>query len=342
MNSLESFWNAVQAFFDALGSVALGPLLLAVGFLVLNLVLRTRAWRNILGAAYPAENVPWKPVFGAYCAGVGVNAVVPARAGDVVKLLLAHRSIPNSSYPALTSSLLAETVFDFAMGSLILLWAIGFGVAPFPDLPSLPLFEFSWMARHPLVTGIGVILILAGILAVLILAQHRIRAFWARVEQGLTILRTPRRYLREVVAFQAAGWLTRLFTAFFFLQAFHVPATLKNALLIMVVGAVATVMPFTPGGAGPKQALLVVLVTGPDVARSDVLALSVGMEIVTAAVNVGLGALCMAFIFRDMSIRGAITHARESTRRPGRRRGRASAGKDEPTGPEGPPPRRTL
>lgn len=324
MDSLESFWNAVQAFGDALGSVALGPLVLAVALQVLNLVLRTRAWRNILGAAYPAERVRWTPVFGAYCAGVGVNAVVPARGGDVVKLLLAHRSIPGSSYPALGSSLLAETVFDFVMGSAILVWAVAFGITPdLPDLPGLPVFEFSWMARHPLATGIAIILVLAAAGAGLILAQHRIRAFWARVEQGLTILRTPRRYLRDVVTYQAAGWLTRVFTAYFFLQAFHVPATLRNALLIMVVGAVATIMPFTPGGAGPKQALLVVLLAG-EAARSDVLALSVGMEIIIAATNVAAGALCMAFIFRGMGIRGAIAHARESTGRTGGGRGGAS------------------
>lgn len=313
----------MQAFVDALGSVALGPLVLAVVFHLLNLALRTRAWRNILGAAYPAEDVRWRPVFGAYCAGVGVNAVVPARGGDVVKLLLAHRSIRGASYPALTSSLLAETVFDFVMGSIILLWAIGFGIAPFPDLPSLPLFEFSWMAQHPMVTGVAIILIIGAGIAAVILAQHRIRAFWARVEQGLTILRTPRRYGREVVTLQAAGWLTRVATAFFFLQAFHVPATLENALLILVVGAVATIMPITPGGAGPKQALLVVLLAG-EAARSDVLALSVGMEITVAATNVAVGALCMTFIFRDMSIRGAIAHARESTSRAGRRRRRAA------------------
>jgi uncharacterized membrane protein YbhN (UPF0104 family) len=178
-----------------------------------------------------------------------------------------------------------------------------------------------------MITGVAVILIVAAIVAAVILAQHRIRAFWARVEQGLTILRTPRRYAREVVTLQAAGWLTRVFTAFFFLQAFHVPATLQNALLIMVVGAVATIMPITPGGAGPKQALLVVLLAG-EAARSDVLALSVGMEIAVAATNVIAGALCMTFIFRDLSIRGTIAHARESTSRTGRRRRRA-AGPDE-------------
>jgi uncharacterized protein (TIRG00374 family) len=319
VDSLESFWDAVQAFASALGSVAPGPLALAVAFQLANLVLRTRAWRSILGAAYPAENVRWPPIFGAYCAGVGVNAIVPARGGDVVKLLLAHRSIRGSSYPALGSSLLAETIFDFVMGSAILLWALTVGITPnLPDLPSLPIFEFSWMARHPLATGTAIILFLATIVAALILAQHRIRAFWARVEQGLVILRQPRRYLETVVSYQAAGWVTRLLTAYFFLQAFHVPATLRNAFLIMTVQAVATVMPFTPGGVGPKQALLVAVLAG-EAARSDVLALSVGMEIAIVATNVAAGALSLALLFRDVSIRGAIAHAREQGSRAARR-----------------------
>ena len=40
--------------------------------------------------------------------------------------------------------------------------------------------------------------------------RARVRAFWARVRQGLTILRDRRRYLREVFAVQFAGWLLPL------------------------------------------------------------------------------------------------------------------------------------
>ena len=43
---------------------------------------------------------------------------------------------------------------------------------------------------------------------------------------------------------------------------------LKNALLVLVVGSVATSLPLTPGGLGPKQALLVaVLASGARAAR---------------------------------------------------------------------------
>lgn len=311
MDSLRSFWDAVEAFVSALGSVAFVPLVVALGFQVLNLVFRTRGWRNILQAAYPTTEVRWPPVFGAYTAGVGVNAILPARLGDVVKLLLVHREVEGATYPTLASSLIVETIFDFVMGSLLLVWALTFGITPeLPDLPNLPIFEFSWMARHPMATGIAVILVIAIVAAFVIVAQHRIRAFWARVEQGLAILRTPRTYLRTVVPYQFAGWVCRALTAYFMLEAFHIEATARNAMLVMVVQAISTVMPFTPGGAGPKQALLVVLLRG-QAPEADILAFSIGMEVALALTNLALGATSIAIVFRGMGgIRGAVAEAR--------------------------------
>ena len=54
----------------------------------------SRAWRNTIAASYPDEPVPWIRIYAAYLAGVGVNAIMPFRGGDVVKLFLAHRACP--------------------------------------------------------------------------------------------------------------------------------------------------------------------------------------------------------------------------------------------------------
>ncbi|MGH3047186.1 MAG: UPF0104 family protein, partial [Gaiellaceae bacterium] len=79
MDDVRAFLDASQAFFRALAAVGWGALGLAVAFHVLRLALRVRAWQNILRAAYPGARVPYRKTFGAYVAGVGVNAVVPAR-----------------------------------------------------------------------------------------------------------------------------------------------------------------------------------------------------------------------------------------------------------------------
>ena len=119
---------------------------------------RAWAWRNVLRAAYPADAIAFLPLSAAYLAGAGINAIVPAHAGDVTKVFLVKRQIPGSSYPAVTSSFLVQTVFDTSVGVLVLLYAISQGLLPpLPQIPDLPAFEISFWADHPktlaIVTG---------------------------------------------------------------------------------------------------------------------------------------------------------------------------------------------
>jgi uncharacterized protein (TIRG00374 family) len=309
VNSLRGLWNAVEAFADSLAAVSFGALVLALAFHFANLLLRTRAWTNILKAAYPHERVRWRDVFGAYCVGVGINGVVPARGGDAVKLFLVHGSIRGSTYPTIASSLVAETVFDMAVAAMLLTWAWQIGIAD--GLPGSGLFEFSWLINHPQAVLTVAILVAGAAAAALIVYGHKVRAFWSRVEQGLTILRDRRRYFRTVVSFQATGWVCRVIAALFFLQAFHLDATLENAFLVLVVGSVATSLPLTPGGLGPKQALLVP-VLGSAGTSSEILAFSVGMELAILLFNLALAIVCLSLMLRGMSIREAIRHARTS------------------------------
>jgi uncharacterized membrane protein YbhN (UPF0104 family) len=145
-----------------------------------------------------------------------------------------------------------------------------------------------------------------------------VRAFWARVRQGLTILFDRRRYLREVFLVQLAGWGFR-FTAFWMLlSAFNVGGSVRNVLLVLGVNAVAALVPFTPGGAGVQQALLVKVFAGT-AAGATVAAYSVGQQIAIAAFTFGVGFGSLLFIFRFRSFREVIEHgrtAREAEREP--------------------------
>ena len=104
------------------------------------------------------------------------------------------------------------------------------------------------------------------------------RAFWARVRQGVVILRDRRRYFREVFLVQLGAWVLR-FTAFWFLlDAFGVGGSVENVLLVLGVNAVAACVPFTPGGAGVQQALLVKVFSGT-ATGATIAAYSVGQQI---------------------------------------------------------------
>ena len=100
----ETIRNATEQFWDFLSDIAILPLLAAIGCHLLKLACTSRAWRNVLAAAYPAIPVRWPPILAAYVSGVGVNAILPARGGDVVRIFLAHRAIPGSTYTTIVAS----------------------------------------------------------------------------------------------------------------------------------------------------------------------------------------------------------------------------------------------
>ena len=275
---------------------------------------RAWAWRNVLRAAYPDARISFTRLAAAYLAGAGINAIIPAHAGDVTKVFLVKRQIPNSSYPAVTSSFLVQTVFDTTVGVLVLLYAITQGLLPpLPRIPHLPAFEISFWADHPktLLITIGVLL-LATAIGIYYLAHH-VRAFWDRVKQGLVILSQPRRYLREVAAWQGVGWLCRFGAFWFFLEAFRIGGSIGNVMLVMSVQAIANIVPFTPGGAGAQQALLVATLQGPS--RAAVLSFSVGTQIAMAAWSVVLGFAALLLVFRTTDWRGLIKQAQDDADR---------------------------
>jgi uncharacterized membrane protein YbhN (UPF0104 family) len=309
-SSFNSFFNAAASFFGHLSDIRWTPFAVALGFLLAMQLCRAWAWRNVLHAAYPGTRLVFPRLAAACLAGAGINAIVPARAGDVTKVFLVKRQIPDSSYPAVTSSFLVQTVFDTTAGVLVLLYAITQGLLPEPPrLPHLPAFEISFWANHPRTLLIVIGALLLAIAVGIYFLAHRVRAFWARVRQGLIILTEPRRYLREVAAWQGVGWLCRFGAFWFFLEAFGIGGSVGNVMLVMSVQAISTIVPFTPGGAGAQQALLVATLQGPS--RAAVLSYSVGTQIAMAAWSVVLGFAAILLAFGTTDWRGLIRQAED-------------------------------
>ena len=106
-----------------------------------------------------------------------------------------------------------------------------------------------------------------GVVVLIAVLARRVESFWQHLKQGVAIFRQPRRYLREVARL-AGGRLALRFASFWlFLDAFHIGGSFDNVLLVMSVQAITGALPFTPGGAGAQQALLVVALDGPDLRR---------------------------------------------------------------------------
>jgi uncharacterized protein (TIRG00374 family) len=301
VNSVHAFWDATSAFADRLSEVGFEALLIALGFHLTNLVLRATAWRNILAAAHPQHRIRWRTVAGAYFSGVGVNSLVPARGGDVLKAYLVHRTVPDTPYTTITTSLVTETLFDVFVGSALLIWA--FSAGAIPGVPALTghiaAFEWSFFAGHTHTLAIVLAALLIALAIGFTWIERRVARFWEGVKDGLAIVTTPRRYLREVVLLQGIGWICRAFAMYFFLEAFGIPAGLSDAALALSAGSVSTLLPLTPGGIGPQQALLVYMFGGV-AARSAVLSFSVGMQFAMTLTNALVGGTCIALMLRQL------------------------------------------
>ena len=308
-DSFSSFFDAVGQFFSRLAHVNFLSLLLALVAFTVYLTLRARASFHILRAAYPDDRIAFRRIWGAYFAGYGFNSVIPARSGDVIRLFLTKTSVPESSYSAVAAAFFVEFGFDLSIAVPVLIFAFSQGVFPKPpDFSKLPAFDLAFFAQHPRFTLFVLTALGIAAMAAFALLSARVRAFWARVRQGLTILTDRRRYFREVWLVQLAGWLCR-FTAFWcLLDAFHVGGSVRNVLLVLGVNAVAALVPFTPGGAGVQQALLVkVFGTGAGVA-----AYSVGQQIAIAALTFCIGLASVVWIFRFRSFKEVIAAGRAS------------------------------
>ena len=305
--------DGIDAFLDQLAAVDPLPVLLAVLAQLAKLTCTSLAWRNVLAAAYPDRTVRRRSIVGAYLGGVGVNAIVPLRAGDAVRILLAHRAITGSTYTTVVSSTLVLSIFDLVAASTVLAWAAltqdalpGLG-----DLPRLPSFDFSWLLEHPLAAELVLAALVIGAVLAGIWIHGHVVDFWERVKQAFAVVRRPVLYLRTVAFWQACDWTFRLVAIWFLLDAFDIPQSIENVLLVQVSASIATLLPLTPAGIGTEQAFLLYVFQGA-VPSSQLLAFSVGLKVMTVGTNVVAGFTAIAVTLRTLRYNRALEPTREA------------------------------
>lgn len=273
-----------------------------VAALVLQLVAlccKIVAWRNVLAAAFPERRVPFHSVGCSYAAGMGLNAFLPARGGDAVKVALVRAQIEGSEIPAIVTTLGVVALFDAVIGGALVLalWASG-------TLPALPVPSPG--LSLPLVAGL---LVAAGGVAIAArLRPDAVKRTLEKAAHGVAVLRTPRRYLHQVMPFQLGAWLARIAVVYLVLASFHIDASPTTAALLVVLGGVSAAVP-VPGGAGAQQVLATYALQGIASAATAI-SFSVGFQVGITAVNTAVGIAGAMLLFRTTrplaAIRGAV------------------------------------
>jgi hypothetical protein len=207
------------------------PLALAALLVTVTPLARTGYWKNVLVTDEP---VPYRLLLRYTFASNAANAVLPARAGDAMRvwLLRERHGVP-----------IAQTAAAVVLEKTADVLALGLLVAPLPFLlPSLP-----EGARQALRT----VLVLAPVLLVVlaVAGRHSTRSRWLA---GLLVLRRPARVARAFAAILAT-WLLDVGCVLLVMSAVGLPARLGDALLVLLFVNLATAIPASPGQLGTHE-----------------------------------------------------------------------------------------
>jgi hypothetical protein len=300
-------------------AASVNPWLAALGCVlyVLAQAVRPRGWHTILRAAYPdADGLRPRHTMAAYLAGAGLNGIIPARGGDIVKLWLVHRRIPGARYPTLAATFLPETLFETAFGFGLVIWALSRGFLPVPTSSGeLPHVDVTLIIEHPFLSVVGVaVTAAAGYLAYRLL-RRRVSDFTTRLRQGVTILRQPRRFVTGVASWQALARLIRLGSLAMFMEAFHLPVTTSTVVLVMAAQGGGRIIPLAPASAGLRLAMLsygFVETTGHAVDIAAITTFTFGVGALTMLAGLIVGFIALGAELETWSPLGAIRAAKDA------------------------------
>ena len=304
--------HAAALIFDRTATVDPWLLGLGVALYLAAQTVRPRGWHTILRAAFPeATDLRPRDVIRAYLAGAGVNAIVPARGGDVVKLALVRRRIEGARYSTLAATFIPETLFETAFGTALVAWGLAEGFIPVPSTSGeLPALDVSLVLGHPILSAL--------VLAALVLVGRRlVRALRGALRQGTAILSSPRRFIVGVASWQALARLIRLGAMAAFMGAFSLPVTPATVVLVMAAQGGGRILPLAPASAGLRLAMLsygFVEVTGHPVDIAAITAFTFGVGAVMAMSGLAVASVILAHEFGTLSPRRAVARARADGR----------------------------
>jgi uncharacterized membrane protein YbhN (UPF0104 family) len=271
----------LQELWDTMTAVSLPFLLLGIAFQTAQTLMVALAWRNILAAAYPAKEVRYKKIMSYYAGGNGLNAILPASAGTVAMLGLFRANVEGATVAGLVGATMVENIF-FAIVSILVYGWLFLSVSGSFDV------HFGWFSSHTVAS----IVILVGGTALIILAvvtlYRRFRKTWENAKEGGAILRTPRKFMVQVVGVEAVSYAARMGVNATFMYAYHIPVSLQNVFLIVAAASISSTVAIAPGAVGAQTGLASVVLKGV-APQAAITAYTVGQALITTAWNVAFG-----------------------------------------------------
>jgi uncharacterized membrane protein YbhN (UPF0104 family) len=294
--------SAIADFFSEFGHVfshiVVWAFLLGVIASFLQPVAKSRAWRNLLAAAFPEANVRWRDAYGAYLLKSGAGIFLPMHGDDAVRVALMKDRIEGASPAAVAATAGVETLTD------VLVTAVLLGVSAWLGASAI---DWHSIAAHPVKPAIVMILLVASVVTALAVLRRRARGVGEELKQGTAIFKQRGAYTRTVLSWRAIDFALQLATLYLFLIAFGFRgATLTSVVLIRTAQRVTVSLPgFLETGS--QQAMIVGILNTAGHTAGEAFGFGFGSKVTSSGLNVVLALVAARFMIGPLHLRTRIT-----------------------------------
>lgn len=269
-------------------------------------VLRVRGWFHVIRHTCPNSTLRYRDVAVAHLGGCGLNAVLPARAGDAVKVALVRLRMPDTPLATLGCTLVAPAAVDAALTAALVAALVAAGALSVDTLASL-------VPRAP---SVAVAVAVAGACVLLAaFSRHRVRRLARDARQGLSAMRQPRLIAFGVVPWQVLSRVVRLLSFALVLVAAGLPFSVGAALALMALQG--TSPSVAPAATAVRVALLAGVLAGTGAGGADPAMLAatlVTAYVVTSVVNLTVSGTVIAAVLGTTSPRRVFGYVRDALR----------------------------
>jgi hypothetical protein len=257
--------------------------------------LNAAAWKTVLRAAYPDEGIGFRQTLGVVQGGVGIFAVIPPKFGSFVVLGLYRAAFPSLSITAVLATRVVQGISSTILGTVLLV-IFGVANAGFGEQSGFLDWVASVFVEWPLLAIPLTALIVSLLVVLLRKSRTWLRGFVAEMSMGGAILRTPGRYILQVVVPTLLAFALRWGVTGTLLLAFGVLPSLETLLRVNVSHGLARTVQVTPGGFGTTQAFDLVALQG--IAPVEVItAYSLSQAAILLLFNIAFGLVALTWAF---------------------------------------------
>lgn len=262
----------------------------ALALIAVGMVVRIYRWRLLFS---PETRPPVGPAASALLIGAFFNNVLPARAGEVARVLALRQSAGTPRFEAL-GTVIAERVYD-VLSLLVLL---------FVAVPVLP--ELAWLRAAALAAAGAAVLVLVflGLLVTFgdrpaklalrplayipAFSRERTDVGAANLVRGLTAGRRTKA-LAAAAALTFASWLLFAVAYWLVMLGFELDLDPFAGLLVLVATNIAMVLPSSPAALGVFEGATLIALAAYSVPPSEALSYAVVLHLVNFVPQVGPG-----------------------------------------------------